>query len=72
MAVKFKVVQKVNPIKKEDPAKFYAQAEVSGDVTLDTLARRVAKASMTTIPPHVHPRPNPNDRETFRRALKNP
>lgn len=48
MAVKFKVVQKVNPIKKEDPAKFYAQAEVSGDVTLDTLARRVAKASMAT------------------------
>lgn len=48
MAVKFKVVQKVNPIKKEEPAKFYAQAEVSGDVTLDTLARRVAKASMAT------------------------
>lgn len=48
MAVKFKVVQKVNPIKKDDPAKYYAQAEVSGDVTLETLARRIAKASMAT------------------------
>lgn len=48
MAVKFKVVQKVNPVKKEEPAKYYAQAEVSGDVTLDTLSRRVAKASMAT------------------------
>lgn len=48
MAIKFKVVQKKNPIKKDDPAKFYAQAEVSGEVTLATLARRIAKASMAT------------------------
>lgn len=48
MAMKFVVVKKKNPVDKNDPGKFYAQATVSGEVTLATLARRISKASMAT------------------------
>ncbi len=46
MAIKFKVIKRMKPGDKEAPGKYYAQATVSGEVTLDTLARRIAKASM--------------------------
>lgn len=46
MAMKFVVVKKKNPVNKDDPGKYYAQATISGDVTLETISRRIAKASM--------------------------
>lgn len=48
MAVKVKIVQRINPQNKEEEKKFYAQSSVNGSVSLDTLARRIAKASMAT------------------------
>lgn len=46
MAVKFKVVQRAKPGEEKENGKYYAQATISGEVTLDTLARRIAKTSM--------------------------
>jgi predicted histone-like DNA-binding protein len=45
MAVHFKVVRKKNPIRKDEDPKFYAQAMVTGKVTLDKLCNRVARVS---------------------------
>ena len=48
MAVKVKIVQRYNPQKKDEEKKFYAQSSVTGTVTLATLARRIANASMAS------------------------
>jgi predicted histone-like DNA-binding protein len=45
MAVHFKVVHKKNPIQMDEEGKYYAQAMVTGKVTLDKLCNRVARVS---------------------------
>ena len=39
MAVSYVVVERGNPLKPENPKKFYAQAKASGEVTLKRLSR---------------------------------
>jgi len=47
MAVSYVVVERGNPLKPENPKKFYAQAKASGEVTLKRLSREIAKGSTT-------------------------
>jgi predicted histone-like DNA-binding protein len=47
MAVKYKVVQRVNPRKPTDPKKYYASAKSDGEVTLKQLSKRIS--SMNTV-----------------------
>jgi len=47
MAVSYVVVGRGNPLKPENPKKFYAQAKASGEVTLKRLSREIAKGSTT-------------------------
>ena len=42
--VTYSVVARKNMQKKDDPAKYYAQAQASGDVGLDEISTRVEKA----------------------------
>ena len=42
--VTYSVVARKNMLKKDDPAKYYAQAQASGDVGLDEISTRVEKA----------------------------
>lgn len=39
-------VKKKNPVKPSDPEKYYMQATVTGEVTFETIARRIAKNTM--------------------------
>ncbi|MFW9624335.1 MAG: DNA-binding protein, partial [Bacteroides graminisolvens] len=40
-SVNYSVVERKNPSKKDAPMKFYAQAQSSGDVDTDEMARRI-------------------------------
>lgn len=42
--VTYSVVPRKNLLKKEEPAKYYAQAQASGDVGLDEMSTRIEKA----------------------------
>lgn len=44
MSVKFRVVKRQNPINRNQE-KFYPQAQTSGAVTLETLSRRISRAT---------------------------
>lgn len=44
--MKLVTVKKKNPVKPEDPEKYYVQTTVSGEVTFETIARRIAKNTM--------------------------
>lgn len=41
--VTYSVVARKNMLKKDDPAKYYAQAQASGDVGLDEISTRVER-----------------------------
>ncbi len=47
MSLKYKVVQLVNPAKREEPKKFYAQLAESGRVDLDEIANSISETSTT-------------------------
>lgn len=47
MAVKFKVVEKGNPLKPNDPKKHYASAVAAGEITLKQLSKRIS--TMSTV-----------------------
>ena len=47
MAVTYVVVERGNPLKPENPKKFYAQAKASGEVTLKKLSKEIAEGSTT-------------------------
>ena len=47
MAVKFNVIQKINPLKKTAPKKHYAIAKNDGEATLKQLSKRIG--SMSTV-----------------------
>ena len=47
MAVSYVVVERGNPLKPENPKKFYAQAKSSGEVTLKKLSKEIAEGSTT-------------------------
>lgn len=48
MAVSYYLVKKANPKDKEQPKKFYAMAEVSGDYSTDKLCAEIEKMSSLT------------------------
>lgn len=45
MSVFYKVVQKKNPTQPDTAGKFYAQAMVTGEVSMDKLCERISRAS---------------------------
>lgn len=47
MAVKFNVSAKGNPLKPEEPKKFYANAKADGEVTFKKLSQEIAAGSTT-------------------------
>lgn len=47
MAVKFKVVERGNPLKPTDPKKFYATSVSNGEISLKQLSKRIS--SMSTV-----------------------
>lgn len=47
MAVKFKVVEKGNPLKPTDPKKHYATAVAAGEISLKQLSKRIS--TMSTV-----------------------
>ncbi len=47
MAVTYVVVERSNPLKPQEPKKFYAQAKASGEVTLKKLSKEIAQGSTT-------------------------
>lgn len=47
MAVKYVVVERGNPLKPQEPKKFYAQAKSSGELTLKKLSKEIAEGSTT-------------------------
>ena len=47
-SVNYSVVERKNPSKKDAPMKFYAQAQSSGDVDTDEMARRIEKSCTVT------------------------
>lgn len=47
MAVSYVVVERANPLKQEEPKKFYAQAKSSGELTLKKLSKEIAQGSTT-------------------------
>ena len=54
MSLKYKVVQLVNPAKREEPKKFYAQLAESGRVDLDEIANSISETSTTVSHIDVH------------------
>ena len=50
MAIKYKLVQKVNPAKRTDPKKFYANVVTRGEVSLRELAKEIAAISTVSSP----------------------
>ena len=50
MAIKYKLVQKVNPAKPTDPKKFYANLVTRGEVSLRELAKEIATISTVSSP----------------------
>ena len=49
MALKYRLVQKGNPSKPEDPKKYYANAVKRGDVSLRALSREIAEISTVSV-----------------------
>ncbi len=47
MAVKYKVIKKINPLKKTDPKKSYATIASEGEITLKQISKRIA--AMSTV-----------------------
>jgi len=47
MAVKYVVVQRPNPLKQEEPKKWYASAKSTGDFTFRKLSKEIAEGSTT-------------------------
>ena len=47
MAVKYVVISKANPLNRTAPAKFYAQAKSSGELTFKRLSKEIAEGSTT-------------------------
>ncbi|MDI9364418.1 MAG: HU family DNA-binding protein [Flavobacterium sp.] len=47
MAVKYKVIKKINPLKKDDPKKSYATIASEGEITLKQISKRIA--AMSTV-----------------------
>ena len=54
MSLKYKVVELVNPAKREEPKKFYAQLAESGRVDLDEIANSISETSTTVSHIDVH------------------
>ena len=50
MAIKYKLVQKVNPAKPTDPKKFYANLVTRGEVSLRELAKEISIISTVSSP----------------------
>ena len=50
MAIKYKLVQKVNPAKPTDPKKFYANLVTRGEVSLRELAKEISTISTVSSP----------------------
>lgn len=48
--MKFKVVEKANPINREAPKKFYAQIVTEGETTMDDLVQEIEKFSALSEP----------------------
>jgi predicted histone-like DNA-binding protein len=49
MAIKYRLVQKVNPLKPTDPKKFYANVVSGGEVPLRQLAKEAAEISTVSV-----------------------
>jgi predicted histone-like DNA-binding protein len=49
MAIKYRIVQKVNPSKPTDPRKYYATVVSRGEITLRDLAKEAAEISTVSI-----------------------
>lgn len=47
MAVTYRLVERGNPMKKDEPKKFYAQAKSRGELTFRRLAKEIAEGSTT-------------------------
>ncbi len=47
-SVTYSVVPRKNLLKKDEPAKYYAQAQASGDVEVKEMAKRIEKACTVT------------------------
>jgi len=47
MSVTYVMVERNNPLKPQEPKKFYAQAKASGEVTLKKLSKEIAQGSTT-------------------------
>lgn len=47
MAVSYVIVERGNPLKPQEPKKFYAQAKASGELTLKKLSKEIAQGSTT-------------------------
>ena len=47
MAVKYKVIKKINPLKKDDPKKSYATIANDAEITLKQISKRIA--AMSTV-----------------------
>ena len=48
MAIKYSVVKRKNPLKKDDPAKYYAQVQSSGEDNFKSMTRAVADRCTVT------------------------
>ena len=48
MAIKYSVVKRKNPLKKDDPAKYYAQVQSSGEDDFKSMTRAVADRCTVT------------------------
>ena len=49
MALKYRLVQKGNPAKPDDPKKYYANAVTRGDISLRELAEEIAEISTVSV-----------------------
>ena len=49
MALKYRLVQKGNPAKPDDPKKFYANSVTRGDISLRELAKEIAEISTVSV-----------------------
>ena len=48
MSIKYRVVPRKNPLKPEDPPRYYAQAVIGEKKNLDDLATRIAKSTLAS------------------------
>ena len=48
MAVEYKLVERINPLRREEPKKFYAQVKSTGEITLKKLGKEIALGSMVS------------------------